>query len=184
MKDINDVCRFLGKKWTLVLAATVVLLILIISITVYFVNYDYIENTLSWISLTNGAIELAAEIIAFFIAAMLATRMGGSQFGPGIGLLALSLFYWMLSDVFWFAGLLYHKSTSLLVGEEFSGIMQSIFTILAAISLRDILEAAKRLEIKIDHERAKKEVSKIVESEYFEKIKKDAIELRKKREAN
>jgi len=200
MTGINEVCRLIGKRWMLVLAANLGLLILALPIASRFVSGDYMVAASNWISLTNGAIELLAEMAAFVIAAVLAERMKGNQFGPGIGLLALGLFYWMLSDLFWFAGLVYQEfcpnpqhlpsglcgsdskvGMLLLVGEEFSGILQSIFTVLAAFSLRDILQAAKELEIRIDQERTRREVSKIVESEYFEKIRKDAIELRKGR---
>jgi hypothetical protein len=200
MTGINEVCRLIGKRWMPVLAANLVLLILVLPLSAFFVSGDYIAAASNWISLTNGAIELLAEVAAFIIAAVLAGRMKGSQFGPGIGLLALGLFYWMLSDLFWFAGLIYQEicpnpqhltgglcgsgsnvGMLLLVGEEFSGILQSIFTVLAALSLRDILQAAKEHRIHIDQDRTRREVSKIVETEYFEKIRKDAIELRKKR---
>jgi cellobiose-specific phosphotransferase system component IIC len=200
MAEINEVCRLIGKRWAFVLAANLVLLILVLPLSTVFISGDYMEAASNWISLTNGAIELLAEMAAFVIAAILAERMKASQFGPGIGLLALGLFYWMLSDLFWLSGLIYQEicpgpqqlpsgicgsdskvGMLLLVGEEFSGILQSIFTVLAAVSLRDILQAAKELEIRIDQERTRREVSKIVETEYFEKIRKDAIELRKRR---
>ncbi|OPY49558.1 MAG: hypothetical protein A4E49_03068 [Methanosaeta sp. PtaU1.Bin112] len=200
MADINEICRRIGRMWALVLAANLVLLILVLPLSTFFVSGDYMVAASNWISLTNGAIELLAEMAAFVIAAVLAERMKDSQFGPGIGLLALGLFYWMLSDLFWFVGLIYQDfclmpqyfssglcgpgskvGMLLLVGEEFSGILQSIFTVLAAFSLRDILQTAKEHRIRIDQERTRREVSKIVESEYFEKIRKDAIELRKRR---
>lgn len=200
MTEINEVCERIGKRWAPVLAANLVLLILVLPLSTIFVSGDYMAAASNWISLTNGAIELLAEMAAFAIAAVLAGRMKGSQFGPGIGLLALGLFYWMLSDLFWLSGLIYQElclmpqhlpgwlcgpgsriGMMLLVGEEFSGILLSIFTVLAAISLRGILQAAKELEIRIDQERTRREVSKIVETEYFEKIRKDAIELRKRR---
>jgi|GEM_PF-5227876 len=201
MINIYTICRYFGSNWTLIFAANIFLLISLVPIAIALVDNSYMKTTETWINVSNGLISIVGEAIALFIIIMLVRKMQGSQFRSGLGLLAISLFYLTLRNILWFTYAAYYtfylvpkygNSVSynadftiywtLLAGQELFNIMQSIFIVLAVISLKDIFEAAQKLEIEIDLERTKKEVAKIVESNYFEKIKKDAMELRKKRD--
>jgi len=200
MINFYNISRRLGKGWKAIIVATLVVFVLILAIVIKFADYGYLGTIDPWINLF-GIITLAGEFVAVFIILMLAKKMRTSQFEPGIGLLAIGLFYWMLSDLFWFANSNYlslylipkygidewNVSDSaiywmLSVGQKVSAVLQGIFIALATIAMKEIFEATQKLEVKIDQERAKKEVAKIVESDYFEKIKKDAIDLRRKRD--
>jgi hypothetical protein len=46
------------------------------------------------------------------------------------------------------------------------------------------VEAAQQLEIEIDKEKTKQEVSKVVESDYFKRIRSEGLNLRRNREKN
>ncbi|VVB70664.1 Uncharacterised protein [uncultured archaeon] len=190
----------LGARWKQVISAVFLLLLPIWIIIIRLGDYRVLYDNDIWLSNLDNALVIAGVSVAFYVTLMAARRMEGTRFGPGIGLLALGLFFMALNDIFWWAASLYqdlylvpkYGSDALLVpeamiswifvmSEHYFALLEGLFVVLAAFALRDIFETVQQLQIEIDREKTKREVSRIVESDYFERIRNEGINFRKNR---
>jgi len=193
--------KSLGARWRLVILAAFLLLVPIWIAVIWLGEFEALNNAGDWLQDIDEAAVIAAEIIAFIIVLRMAKKVEGTKFGPGIGLLALGLFFLAANEILWWLATMLekqHLSTqysnnaflvpdaaiywALVASEHFFTLLQGIFVVLAAFALRDIFEAAQRLQIEIDREKTKREVSKVIESDYFERIRSEGINLRRNRE--
>ncbi len=191
----------LGARWRLVISAVFLLLLPIWIIIILLDDYSALYNNETWLNNLDNALVIAGESVAFYVTFMVAKRMEGTRFGPGIGLLAMCLFFLALNDIFWWAASLFqdlylvpkYGSNALLVpeaminwilvmSEHYFALFEGLFVVLAAFALKDIFEMVQQLQIEIDKEKTKKDVSKVVESDYFERIRSEGINLRRNRE--
>jgi hypothetical protein len=192
--------KSLGARWKLVILAAFLLLVPIWIAMIWLGEFEALNSSGDRLQDIDEAVVIASEIIAFIVVLRMARKMEGTRFGPGIGLLALGLFFLAANEILWWLATILekqHLSTqysvnalqvpdaaiywALVASEHFFTLLQGIFVVLAAFALRDIFEAAQRLQIEIDRERTKREVSKVVESDYFERIRSEGINLRRNR---
>lgn len=139
---------------------------------------------------------IGAEIIASYTVLKMARRMDGTKFGPGIRLLALGLFFLVANEIPWWISTFVKENLvarfgdnalsvpdaaiywAFVASEHFFTMLEGVFVVLAVFALRDIFETAQQLQIEIDREKTKIEVAKVVESDYFERIRSEGINLR------
>ncbi len=194
--------KSLGDRWRLVIMAAILLLVPIGLAVIMPGDFKALNNAEDWLSNIDEAVVIGAEIIAFYTVLKMAKKIEGTKFGPGIGLLALGLFFLAANEILWWIAtfekqylVTEYGDNALLVAdaviywiivasEHFFTFLEGIFVVLAVFALRDIFEAAHRLQIEIDKEKTKREVSKVVESDYFERIRSEGINLRRNREKN
>jgi hypothetical protein len=202
MIDLKELdYKSLGARWRLVILAAFLLLVPIWIAVIWLGEFEALNNADDRLKDIDEAVVIAAEIIAFIVVLRMSRKMEGTKFGSGIGLLALGLFFLAANEILWWLATMFenqrlstqYNNNALLVpdaaiywalvaSEHFFTLLQGIFVVLAAFALRDIFEAAQRLQIEIDREKTKREVSKVFESDYFERIRSEGIKLRRNRE--
>jgi hypothetical protein len=191
----------LGARWKQVIFAIFLLLLPILAIIISLKDYSDLNNNEVLLSNIDNLFTVGGETLAALIALLIAGKMKDSRFGPGMGLLALSMIFLALSDGLWWANELIKNlyivpkygnnelmasgawiNWIIIVSEHYFSLFEGVFVVLAALALRDCFNIAQQLQIEIDKEKSKIEVSKVVETDYFKKIRTEAISLRKNRD--
>ena len=196
----------LGVRWKLVILTVFLFLLPIWMIIISLKDYRVLSNTETLLNNIDNVFTVGGETLAACIALLIAGKMKGTKFGPGIGLLALGLFFVALQDGLWWVNSLIENlylvpkygsnaygnnalmtpeiliSWILIISEHYFSLLEGIFIVLSAFAIKDSFETAQQLQIEIDEGKAKLEVSKVIGSDYFEKIRQEGIILRKNRE--
>jgi hypothetical protein len=191
----------LGVRWKQVVFAIFLLLLPIWIIIISLKDYSVLNNNEALLDNLDNIFTVGGEILAACIALVIAGNIKGNKFGPGMGLLALGLIFVALTDGLWWVNSLIEDlylvpkygsnalmtpealiNWILMISEHYFSLFEGVFIVLAALALKDSFETAEQLQIEIDREKAKIEIYKVVDSDYFEKIRKEAINLRKSRD--
>jgi hypothetical protein len=103
--DLNELdYKSLGARWRLVILVALLLLVpigLIVIIAGTARDFKSLIMTQDLLNDIDEAVVIGAEIIVFYTVLKMSQKIESTKFGPGIGLLALGLFFMTANEILW-----------------------------------------------------------------------------------